>query len=141
MEDVIGDSIAPRRLNFVLVSAFALVALVLTAAGLYGVMSYIVAQRTREIGMRMALGASGRQVLGMVFGQAGRVTAVGIGIGVAGALALTRLMSSLLFGVSAADPLIYAAVSVLLAAVALAAVAVPASRATRIDPLRALRDY
>jgi putative ABC transport system permease protein len=141
MEDVIGESIAPRRLNGVLVTAFALVALVLTGAGLYGVMSYIVAQQTREIGVRMALGASGRQVLGMVFGQAGRVTAAGIGIGVAGALALTRSMSSLLFGVSAADPLIYAAVSVLLAAVALAAVAVPASRATRIDPLAALRDY
>jgi ABC-type antimicrobial peptide transport system permease subunit len=141
MEDVIGDSIAPRRLNGVLVSAFALVALVLTGAGLYGVMSYIVAQQTREIGVRMALGASGRHVLGMVFGQAGRVTAAGIGIGVAGALALTRSMSSLLFGVSAADPLIYAAVSVLLAAVALAAVAVPASRATRIDPLAALRNY
>ena len=140
MEDVIGDSVAPRRLHGVLVSAFALLALVLTGAGLYGVMSYIVAQRTREIGVRMALGASGRQVLGMVFGQAGRVTAAGIGTGVAGALALTRSMSSLLFGVSAADPLIYAAVSVLLAAVALVAVAVPASRATRIDPLAALRD-
>jgi predicted permease len=141
MDDVIGESIAPRRLNFVLVSAFALVALVLAAAGLYGVMSYVVAQRTREIGVRMALGASRWQVLGMVFGQAGRVTAAGIGIGVAGALALTRLMLSLLFGVSAADPTIYAAVSALLAAVALAAVAVPASRATRIDPLTALRDY
>jgi len=137
---VIGDSIAPRRLNFVLVSAFALVALVLTCAGLYGVMTYIVAQRTREIGVRMALGASRRQVLGMMFGQAGRLTVAGIGAGITGALVLTRSMSSLLFGVSAADPLIYAAVSVLLAAVALVAAAVPASRATRIDPLAALRD-
>jgi putative ABC transport system permease protein len=141
MEDLIGDSVAPRRLNFVPVSVFALVAIVLTGTGVYGVMSHIVAQRTKEIGVRMALGASGRQVLGMLFGQAGRVTAAGIGIGVAGALALTRSMSSLLFGVSAADPLIYAAVSVILAAVALAAVAVPASRATRIDALAALRDY
>ena len=141
MEDVIGGSMAPRRLNVVLVSAFALVALVLTAAGLYGVMSYIVAQRTREIGMRMALGASGRQVLGMMLGQALRVMTAGIGIGVAGALALTRSMSSLLFGVNAGDPLIYAAVSVLLGAVGLAAVAIPASRAMRIDPLAALRDY
>ena len=141
MEEVIGDSIAPRRLNFILLSAFALVALVLACAGLYGVMSYAVAQRTREIGVRMALGASGWQVLGMMFGQAGRITAAGIGAGVAAALALTRSMSSLLFGVSAADPLIYAAVSVLLAAVALVAAVVPASRATRIDPLAALRDY
>lgn len=140
MQEVIGDSIAPRRLNFVLVSAFALVALVLTCAGLYGVMSYTVVQRTREIGVRMALGASGRQVLGIIVVQAGRLTMAGIGAGVAGALALTRSMSSLLFGVSAADPLIYAAVSALLAAVALVAAAVPASRATRIDPLAALRD-
>jgi putative ABC transport system permease protein len=140
MQEVIGDSIAPRRLNFVLVSAFALVALVLTCAGLYGVMAYIVAQRTREIGVRMALGASRRQVLAMMFGQAGRLTVAGIGAGITGALVLTRSMSSLLFGVSAADPLIYAAVSILLAAVALVAAAVPASRATRIDPLAALRD-
>ncbi|HEY2433999.1 MAG TPA: ABC transporter permease [Vicinamibacterales bacterium] len=140
MEEVIGDSIAPRRLNLVVVVALTFMALVLTGAGLYGVMSYIVAQRTREIGVRMALGASRRQVLGMMFGQALRVMAAGIGIGVAGALALTRSMSSLLFGVNAGDPLIYVAVSVLLAAVGLAAVAVPASRATRIDPLAALRN-
>jgi putative ABC transport system permease protein len=140
MQEVIGDSIAPRRLNFVLVSAFAVVALVLACAGLYGVMSYSVAQRTREIGVRIALGASRRQVLGMIVAQAGWMTMAGIGAGVAGALALTRSMSSLLFEVSAADPLIYAAASALLAAVALVAAAVPASRATRIDPLAALRD-
>ena len=140
MDDLIGDSIAPRRLNFVLVSAFAFVALVLTAAGLYGVMAYIVAQRTREIGVRMALGATRRQVLGMMFRQAGMMTAVGIGLGVGGALLLTRWMQSLLFGVSAADPLVYLGVSALLAAVAIVAIAVPSSRATRIDPLLALRD-
>ena len=139
MEDLIGDSIAPRRLNFVLVSSFAIVALVLTASGLYGVMAYLVTQRTREIGVRMALGATRGQVLAMMFRQAGRMTAIGIGVGVAGALLLTRSMTSLLFGVSAADPLVYAAVSVLLAAVAMVAVAVPVSRATRIDPLLALR--
>jgi len=139
MDDVIGDSVAPQRLNFVLVSSFAIVALVLTAAGLYGVMAYIVAQRTREIGVRMALGATRGQVLAMMFRQAGAVTAGGIGIGIAGAIVLTRSMTSLLFGIGAADPLVYAAVSALLAAVALAAVAVPASRATRIDPLLALR--
>jgi predicted permease len=140
MDDLIGDSVAPRRLNFVLVSAFALVALVLTAAGLYGVMAYVVAQRTREIGVRMALGATRRQVLGMMFQQAGRLTAIGIGVGVAGALLMTRSMTTLLFGVSAASPLVYLGVSTLLAAVALIAVAVPSSRATRVDPLLALRD-
>jgi putative ABC transport system permease protein len=140
MDDLIGDSIAPRRLNFVLVSAFAFVALVLTAAGLYGVMAYVVAQRTREIGVRMALGATRRQVLAMMFRQAGTMTGIGIALGVAGALLLTRSMRSLLFGVSAADPMVYVGVSALLAAVAVVAVAVPSSRATRIDPLLALRD-
>jgi putative ABC transport system permease protein len=140
MDEMIAESVAPRRLNFVLVSSFAFVALVLTAAGLYGVMAYLVTQRTREIGVRMALGASRRQVLGLVLRQAGAMTLVGIAIGVAGALLLTRSMTLLLFGVSAADPLVYVGVSALLAAVALLAVAVPSSRATRIDPLAALRE-
>jgi ABC-type antimicrobial peptide transport system permease subunit len=140
MDDLIGDSVAPRRLNFVLVSAFAAVALILTAAGLYGVMSYLVAQRTREIGVRMALGASRRQVLALVLREAGTMTLFGMGLGIAGALALTRSMTAMLFGVSAANPLIYVSMSLLLAAVALLAVAVPASRATRVDPLLALRD-
>jgi predicted permease len=140
MNELIGDSIAPRRLNFVLVSAFALVALVLTAAGLYGVMAYVVAQRTREIGVRMALGATRQQVLTMMFRQGGTMTVAGIGLGIAGALLLTRSMRSLLFGVSAADPAVYVGVSALLAAVAIIAVAVPSSRATRIDPLLALRE-
>jgi putative ABC transport system permease protein len=113
---------------------------VLTAAGLYGVMAYLVAQRTREIGVRMALGATRRQVLALMFRQAGAMTGLGIFLGVAGALLLTRSMTSLLFGVGAADPLVYVGVSALLAAVALIAVAVPSSRATRIDPLLALRD-
>jgi putative ABC transport system permease protein len=139
MDDVIGDSVAPRRLNFVLVSMFAFVAVVLTAAGLYGVMAYLVAQRTREIGVRMALGATRSQVLTLMFRQAGTMTGLGIGLGVAGALLLTRSMSSLLFGVGAADPLVYIGVSALLAVVALVAVAVPSSKATRIDPLLALR--
>src|SRR5262249_40731855 len=99
MQGVIDDSVAPRRLNFVLVSAFALVALALMCAGLFGVMSYTVAQRTKEIGVRMALGASGRQVLAMIFRQAGWMTIAGIGAGIAGALALTRSISSLLFAV------------------------------------------
>jgi putative ABC transport system permease protein len=139
MEDLIADSVAPRRLNFVLVTAFAGVALALTAAGLYGVMAYLVTQRRREIGVRIALGASPRQVLGLMLRQAGAMTGIGIVIGVVGALALTRSMTSLLFGVSAADPSIYVAVSALLAIVALAAVAVPSLRASRVDPLVALR--
>jgi putative ABC transport system permease protein len=140
MADLISESTGARRLNFVLVSSFAVVALILTAAGLYGVMSYLVAQRTREIGVRMALGAGRRQVLGMVLREAGVMTLTGITIGIVGALALTQSMTSLLFGVSAADPAVYAGVSVLLAAVALLAAAIPSSRATRIDPLVALRD-
>ena len=140
LADLIGESVAPRRLNFMLVTSFAVVAVVLTAAGLYGVMAYIVAQRTREIGVRMALGATKGQVLGMMFRQAGALTAAGIGLGIGGALVMTRSMTSLLFGVNAADPLVYVGVSAILALVALAAVAVPSSRATRVDPLAALRE-
>ena len=140
MDDLIADSVAPRRLNFLLVSAFAAVALMLTAAGLYGVMAYLVAQRTKEIGVRMALGATRAQVLQLVLREAGTMTLLGIAIGVGGGLLLTRSMTSLLFGVSAADPLIYLAMSLLLAAVSLLAIAIPSSRATRIDPLSALRD-
>jgi putative ABC transport system permease protein len=140
MDDMIAASVAPQRLNLVLVSAFAVVALVLTAAGLYGVMSYLVTQRTREIGVRMALGATRGQVVGLVIRQAGKMTLVGIVCGVVGALLVTRSMTSLLFGISAANPLVYAGVTVLLALVAMAAVAVPSTRATRVDPLIALRD-
>jgi putative ABC transport system permease protein len=139
MEALIADSVAPRRLNFLLVSAFAFVALVLTAAGLYGVMSYLVAQRTREIGVRVALGATPQQVVGLVMRQAVAMTFAGIAIGVAGAMMLTRSMTSMLFGISASNPAIYGGVSLLLAAVAFAAVAIPSSRATRVDPLIALR--
>jgi putative ABC transport system permease protein len=141
MDTLIAGSVAPRRLNLWLVSAFAVVALVLTAAGLYGVMAYLVAQRTHEIGVRMALGASRGQVLALVLRQIGALTAIGIATGVAVALAFTRSLAALLFGVSATDPLVYAVVSVILATVALVAVAVPSSRATRVDPLLALRQY
>ncbi len=140
MDSLIAASVGTQRLNYLLVTSFAFVAVIMTAAGLYGVMSYIVARRTREIGVRMALGASPRQVLGMVMGQAGTMMAVGIGIGVAGALAVTRWTASLFFGISAADPAVYVGVSLLLAAIALGAAAVPSRRATRIDPLVALRD-
>jgi putative ABC transport system permease protein len=140
MDELIAESVGGRRLNFVLVSAFAVVALLLTAAGLYGVMAYLVAERTREIGVRMALGATPRQVVAMVLGQAGAMMAIGIGIGVGGALLVSRAIVSLLFGVSALDPRIYVAVTILLAVVALCAAAVPSLRATRIDPLAAIRD-
>ena len=140
MDDLIAESVGARRLNFVLVSAFAMVALLLTAAGLYGVMAYLVTERTREIGVRMALGASSRQVVAMVLGQAGVMMAIGIAIGVAGAMIVSRAIGSLLFGVSAQDPRIYVAVTAVLAVVALCAAAVPSLRATRIDPLIAIRD-
>jgi ABC-type antimicrobial peptide transport system permease subunit len=140
VEAMIADSVAPRRLNFVLVTSFALVAVVLTAAGLYGVMSYIVTQRTREIGVRMALGATRRQAMALVVREAGIMVAAGIAIGIAGALWLTRWITTMLFGIDPADPLVYVAVSLLLASVALLAAAVPSDRASRIDPLQTLRE-
>jgi putative ABC transport system permease protein len=140
MDALIARSMAPRRLNLWLVSAFAVLALVLTAAGLYGVMAYLVAQRTHEIGVRMALGASSVSVVALVLRQAGAMTIVGIGIGLCGAVAVSRFVSGLLFGVSATDPRVYVAVSIVLGTVALLAVAIPSSRATRIDPIAALRD-
>jgi putative ABC transport system permease protein len=140
MDALIAESVAPRRLNLWLVSAFAFVALVLTAGGLYGVMAYLVTQRTREIGVRMALGASPSSVLRLLLRQAGAMTMLGIGAGVAGALTVSRFVAGLLFGVSASEPRVYLVVSLILAAVALLAVAVPSARATRIDPIAALRD-
>jgi ABC-type antimicrobial peptide transport system permease subunit len=139
MEDLIAASVAPRRLNLWLVVAFAVIALVLTAAGLYGVMSYLVAQRTREIGVRMALGATRSSVLQLVLRQAGAMTVAGIAIGLVCALALTRFLATLLFGVTARDPFVYVSVAALLAVVALLAAAIPSSRATRVDPMTALR--
>ena len=140
MDEVITKSLASRRLNLWLLGIFAGIALVLSAAGLYGVISYLVAQRTREIGVRIALGAQTRDVIGLVMGQGARLTAVGIALGLLGALAFTRVLASLLYGVSARDPLTFAAIAALLAAVALLATWLPARRAARVDPMSAIRN-
>jgi putative ABC transport system permease protein len=139
MEKMVAESLTQRRFSMFLLGVFAALALALAVVGLYGVMSYGVAQRTHEIGLRMALGAQARDVLRMVVGQGMALVAVGLGLGLAGALALTRVMASLLFGVSAADPLTYAGIALLLSAVALLASYIPARRATKVDPMVALR--
>ena len=124
----------------VLLALFAGTALVLATIGIYGVMSYTVTQRRREIGIRVAVGASVRQILSLVLGESLKLAALGVGIGVAAALAVGRLGRSLLFGVSENDPLTIAAVALLLVAVSLVASLLPAWRATRVDPMEALRD-
>jgi predicted permease len=139
MEGRLSESLARRRFAMLALGLFALVAMLLAAVGIYGVTSYSVAQRTREIGVRVALGASRRDVLGLVLRRGMLLALVGIGVGLAGAFALTRLMASLLFGVSAADPLTYAAIALLLGTAALLACYVPARRATKVDPMIALR--
>jgi putative ABC transport system permease protein len=139
MDQILSDSVARRRLYVVLLGVFAGVALLLAATGIYGVVSYSVSQRTREIGIRVALGAERVDVVRLVIAQAAKLALAGEVIGILVALGLTRLMSSLLFGVSAADPLTFASVVIVLTAVALAACYVPARRATRVDPMVALR--
>jgi len=140
LEQLVGTSVAPRRFNMMLLGIFAGVALVLAAVGLYGVMSYSVSWRTHEIGVRMALGAKRADVLHLVVRQGMTMTLIGLAIGLAGAIALSRLMTSMLFGVSTTDPLTFTGVSVVLLAVALLACLIPARRATRVDPIVALRN-
>jgi predicted permease len=139
MDEILSNSLAPRRLSMILFGVFAVLALVLACVGIYGVISYLVGQRTHEIGVRIAVGAQRSDVLRMVLGHGARMALLGVTIGVAAALALTRLMSRLLFGVSVADPLTFTAVAALLTFVALAACYIPARRAMRVDPLVALR--
>jgi predicted permease len=138
MDHIVSDSIADRRFSMLLLGIFAALALLLAAVGIYGVISYTVAQRTREIGIRMALGAGQSDVLKVVVAQGMLPVAVGLAIGLAASFGLTRLMSGMLYGVSAADPLTFFGVALLLAAVALLATLVPARRATRVAPLMAL---
>ena len=139
MNDVISNSFSSRRLSMILLSVFAGVALLLACVGIYGVISYLVGQRTREIGVRMALGAQPRDVSRLVLGQAVRMALVGVGIGTIAALGLTRLMASQLFGVAMYDPLTFAAVALLLMIVAVGACYIPARRAMKVDPIVALR--
>jgi len=139
LDEVIDVSVAQRRLTMLLLSIFASLALVLAAVGIYGVISYSVTQRTQEIGIRMALGAPRAAVMRMVVGQAMLLALVGLVSGALGAWMLTRLMQKLLFNVTPSDPLTFVAVSALLALVAATAAAVPGLRATRVDPVVALR--
>jgi predicted permease len=139
MEQIISDSLAERRFTMLLLIIFASTALVLAAVGIYGVMSYAVSRRTRELGVRLALGASRSEILRLVVGEGMVLAAIGTVVGLTAALGLTRLMASLLYGVRPADPATLAAVSLLLAGIALLACYIPAWRATKVDPLVALR--
>lgn len=139
MDEYISATVAAPRFNATLLVIFAAVALVLTIVGLYGVMSYSVAQRTNEIGIRMALGAQAGDVLRLIVSQGFKLVLLGLALGLAGAFALMSIISSLLFGVTWKDPFTFVIVAVLLAFVALLACYIPARRATRLDPLSALR--
>jgi predicted permease len=139
MTEAINLGLWENRIWVSLMTVFATMALLIAAIGIYGVMAYSVAQRTQEIGIRMALGAARQDVLRLVVGQAMRLTVIGVGIGLAGAYAVTRLMASVLFGVSATDPPTFIGVTVILALSSVIAAWLPAERATRVDPMIALR--
>jgi ABC-type antimicrobial peptide transport system permease subunit len=137
LDAVLAESVAQPRLYMVLLTAFSLVAIALSAIGIYGVVAYLVGQRSRELGIRIALGATPSRVVNLVVREG--VAMVGVGVGLVGALLITRLMGALLFNIKPTDPLTYAAVTVLLGVVALIASSVPASRAAHVDPAMAMR--
>ena len=139
MDDIVAATLAARRFSMILLASFAGLALLLSSIGIYGVISYVVGQRTHEIGLRMALGASRTEVLRMVLSQGAKLAGIGVLLGLAASLALTQLMGSMLYGVSPTDPLTFAGVAVILTLVALAACYIPARRAMRVDPMVALR--
>jgi len=139
MSSVVSSSIGARRFYMQLLGVFAALAFILAGVGIYGVVAYSVAQRTREIGIRVALGAQSRDVLGLVLKEALRLTLFGVALGLAGAFAATRVLRSLLFEVKPTDPATFICLSLLLMFVALLASYIPARRATRVDPLVALR--
>ena len=139
LDAVLAESVAQPRFYMVLLTAFAIVAIALSAIGIYGVIAYLVGQRARELGIRIALGATPTRVVRMVVREGVAMVAVGIGVGIAGALALTRLMGALLFTIKPTDPVTYVTVAALLAVVALMASFVPAQRAANVDPALAMR--
>jgi len=140
MEALLSASLSPQRFNVLLLGAFAGLALVLAAVGIYSVLAYTVRRRVREIGIRMALGATHSDVLRMVVSDGMKPIFLGVAIGLAAAFALSRVVASLIYGVRATDPLTFAAVAMLLVAVGLLATILPAYRATRIEPIRTLRE-
>jgi putative ABC transport system permease protein len=139
METLLDQSLGPRRFNLYLLATFAAASLALAAIGLFGVMAYLVSQRTREIGVRLALGATRGEVFRLIIGRGLGLAVVGAGVGVGGALWLTRAMQTLLFSVSRTDPMTFIAVPLALVLVALVACYIPARRAMRVDPVTALR--
>ncbi|HEU4478772.1 MAG TPA: FtsX-like permease family protein, partial [Pyrinomonadaceae bacterium] len=139
MEQLFAKAVAPQRFNLMLVGLFATLALTLATVGVYGVIAYSVTQRAQEMGVRLALGASSRDILRLIIGQAMRISLLGVGLGLIAAIGLTRVMTSLLFEVSATDPVVFVGLAILLIAVTLVASYIPARRATKVDPLEALR--
>jgi putative ABC transport system permease protein len=139
MDNVLGDEATQRRMGMILLSGFAVLAVILASLGIYGVLAYFVTQHRNEIGVRLALGATPARILLLVLSKGIKLTGLGVVIGLAASLALTRLMSSLLFGVKPADPMTFVAVSCLLGLVAMLACWIPAHRAAKTDPMVALR--